>query len=89
MHKVALTADISKMYRAVELTPSDKDCHQFVWRKEPDQPLRDYRMTRATFGVAATCLQLTCASKEMLQSCLKNTLWLQGWHKILFTWTMH
>ena len=54
-HKVALTADISKMYRAVELTPSDKDYHRFVWRKEPDQPLRDYRMTRATFGVAASC----------------------------------
>ena len=27
LHHVALTADVSKMYRAVELTPTDRDLH--------------------------------------------------------------
>jgi hypothetical protein len=31
---IALTADISKMYRAVELTKSDRDLHRFVWRSD-------------------------------------------------------
>ena len=29
-HRIALTADISKTYRAVELTESDRDFHRFV-----------------------------------------------------------
>ena len=32
-HRIALTADVSKMYRAIELAPSDRDLHRFVWRK--------------------------------------------------------
>ena len=31
LHPVALTADISKMYRAVELAQTDRDLHRFVW----------------------------------------------------------
>ncbi len=34
-HRIALTADVSKMYRAVELTETDRDFHRFVWRSEP------------------------------------------------------
>lgn len=30
-HEIAVTADVSKMYRAVELAPSDRDLHRFVW----------------------------------------------------------
>ena len=33
LHRVALTVDISKMYRAVELIPDDCDLHRFVWRR--------------------------------------------------------
>ena len=29
-HAVAITADISKMYRAIELVPSDKDYYRFL-----------------------------------------------------------
>ena len=31
-YRIALTADISKMYRAVELIPNDRDFYRFVWR---------------------------------------------------------
>ena len=48
-YPVALNADISKMYRAVELTPADRDLHRFLWRASPEQPIRTYRMTRVTF----------------------------------------
>ncbi len=52
-YKVAISADISKMYRAVELDPSDRDLHRFVWRPDQNSQLTDYRMTRITFSVSA------------------------------------
>ena len=52
--KIAVSSDISKMYRAVELSPSDRELHRFVWRRDSSTPLSDYRMTRITFGVAAS-----------------------------------
>ena len=54
LHRVALTADVSKMYRAIALVQSDRDLHRFVWRSSPQDPLKDYRMTRVTFGVSAS-----------------------------------
>ena len=82
-YPVALNADISKMYREIKLCKPDKDLHRFVWRPTPEDPLRDYRMTRVTFGVSASphlavkTLQRTAkdhgldypeASKHILQS---------------------
>ena len=53
-HPVALNADISKMYREVQLSSPDRDLHRFIWRESPESELRDYRMTRVTFGVSAS-----------------------------------
>ena len=53
-HRIALIADVSRMYRAVCLTEADKDLHRFVWRSSPNEPLKDYRMTCVTFGVSAS-----------------------------------
>ena len=63
-YRVALTTDVSKMYRCVELVPSDRDLHRFVWRSDPAQPLQDYRMTRLTFGVSASCFAANMAVKQ-------------------------
>ena len=53
-HRIALIADVSRMYRAIELISEDKDLHRFVWRSSPEEVLKDYRMTRITFGVSAS-----------------------------------
>ena len=63
-HRVAITADVSKMYRAIELVPSDRDLHRFVWRKIVKDPFCDYRMTRLTFGVSASSFAANMAVKE-------------------------
>ena len=52
------------MYRAIELTKSDRDLHQFVWRKNPKDPLLDYRMTRVTFGVSASSFAANMSVKQ-------------------------
>ena len=63
-HRIALTTDVSKMYCAVELTPPDRDLHRFVWRRSVDEPLRDYRMTRVTFGVSASSFAANMSMKQ-------------------------
>ena len=63
-HRIALTADVSKMYRAIELTQSDKDLHRFVWRCNPEEPPQDYRMTRVTFGVSASSYAANMSIKQ-------------------------
>ena len=54
LHSIGLTTDVSRMYRMVLLEVSDKELHRFVWRRDSAEPLRDYRMTQVTFGVAAS-----------------------------------
>lgn len=63
-HRIALTADVSKMYRPVELTSADRDLHRFVWRSNSKEVLKDYRMTRVTFGVSASSFAANMAMKQ-------------------------
>ena len=53
-YPVAVTADISKMYRAVELAREARDVHRFLWRPSMQHPVQEYRMTRVTFGISAS-----------------------------------
>ena len=64
LHHVALTADVSKMYRAIELVPSDRDLHRFVWRRTSEEPLQDYCMTRVTFGVSTSSFAANMSLKQ-------------------------
>ena len=64
LHRIALTTDISRIYRAIALTQSDRDLHRFVWRKDPSKSLIDYRMTRVTFGVSASSFVANICVKQ-------------------------
>ena len=64
LHCIALTADVSKMYRAMELVKADRDLHHFVWWSKQDEPLMDYRMTRVTFGVSASSFAANMSVKQ-------------------------
>ena len=64
LHKVAITTDVSKMYRAVELNKSDRDLHRFIWRSDPSDVIQDYRMTRVTFGVFASSFLANMCVKQ-------------------------
>ena len=42
------------MYRAVELHPEDQHLHRFLWRPTPKDRIKEYQMSRMTFGVASS-----------------------------------
>ena len=50
LHQVALMADIEKMFRQINLDPEDRNYQRIVWRENPNEPLRDYRITTVSFG---------------------------------------
>lgn len=50
-HKVAFTADIEKMYLHVKLAENDQRFQKILWRKNENEPLREYCLTTVTFGV--------------------------------------
>ena len=50
---MALSGDIAKMYREVELDAADRHLHRFLlWKPTPEDQISEYEMTRVTFGVA-------------------------------------
>lgn len=62
LHRVAMSADISKMFREISLQKEDRDLHRFLVRD--NEEWREYRMTRLTFGVTSSPF---LATKTLLQ----------------------
>ncbi len=52
-HNIAVTADISKMFREILLNLEERDWHRFLVRTE-DGFIKDARMKRLTFGVKSS-----------------------------------
>ncbi|GFQ67374.1 uncharacterized protein TNCT_718081 [Trichonephila clavata] len=65
MHKIAITADIEKMYR--QITLHDSDFQRIVWRNSPFEPIQDFRLTRVAYGTAsAPYLAIKCLQQLAL-----------------------
>ena len=52
--KVAMSADVAKMYRHVELHKCDRDFHRILRRFSGKKEIETFRMTRVTYGVASS-----------------------------------
>ena len=63
-YRVAIIGDVSKIYRAVQLHEKDRDLHRFLWRANTTRPIKDYRMTRVTFGVASSAFVAVQALRQ-------------------------
>ncbi|GFQ79177.1 uncharacterized protein TNCT_189691 [Trichonephila clavata] len=65
MHKIAITADIEKIYR--QITLHDSDFQRIVWRNSPFEPIQDFRLTRIANGTAsAPYLAIKCLQQLAL-----------------------
>ena len=53
-YAVAITGDITKMYREVLLHPLDRALHRYIWRQNSGEDWAEYQMKRVTFGVTAS-----------------------------------
>ena len=53
-YKVALSADIEKMYSQVGLKEDHRDFHRLLWRNTSQDPLKHLRLTRIIYGVSCS-----------------------------------
>lgn len=51
--KIALCADIAKMYRQIRVPKDQQDYQRILWRDSAKQPIREYRLTTQTYGMKA------------------------------------
>lgn len=51
-HRVAMAADIEKMYRQILVDQKDAEFQRIVWRESPYQPILDYRLETVTYGTS-------------------------------------
>lgn len=60
-HQYVVTADVEKMFRQVRVTDEDWDLQRILWRPDPREPLRTYRLTTVTYGTTpASFLATQC-----------------------------
>ena len=64
MHAIAVSADISKMFREIVLQSSERDYHRFIQRNSNGE-LTDWRMKRLTFGVASSPFVATQVLRQL------------------------
>nr|XP_053607443.1 uncharacterized protein LOC128673547 [Plodia interpunctella]XP_053607444.1 uncharacterized protein LOC128673547 [Plodia interpunctella] len=53
-HKYVISGDIEKMYRAIDVNPSQRSLQQIIFRSDPSQPLKTYTLNTVTYGVASS-----------------------------------
>ena len=81
--RVAISGDVSKRYRAIDLSPEDRNYHRFVWRADKSSPVQDFRVKRVTFGVTASPLDV-CSRHH---SCLAmSIIWCSTMSMNPFMW---
>ncbi|CAG7710012.1 unnamed protein product [Allacma fusca] len=65
VHLIALKADIEKMYRQVLVCPDDRDFQRILWREQPDQPVKIFRLKTVTYGTASAPYQAIRCLKQL------------------------
>ncbi|XP_062700371.1 uncharacterized protein LOC134284887 [Aedes albopictus] len=65
MHRIALIADIEKMYRQIRIHPSDYPLQRILWRSSSSEPLRTFELVTVTYGTASAPFLATRCLKEL------------------------
>ena len=51
-YKIALSADVEKMFRQIGIEQFDQPYQSILWRFNKDEPVQTYRLTTVTYGLA-------------------------------------
>lgn len=63
-HRVALVADIAKMYRMIWVNKKHQDLQRILWRFSSEDPVEEYTLLKLTYGTApASFLAVRCLNE--------------------------
>lgn len=49
-HAIVISADIEKMYRQVQIQPTQRPLQTILWRRDPSLPIQKYELNTVTYG---------------------------------------
>ncbi|XP_062553189.1 uncharacterized protein LOC134218269 [Armigeres subalbatus] len=59
LHQIVFSADITKMYRQINVHPDDTHKQRIYWRENPNDPLKILELLTVTYGTASAPFQAT------------------------------
>jgi len=63
-HRYAFSVDIKKMYRQVLIHKEDRDYQRIMWRSDPNNEIKIYKLCTVTYGLApAGFLAVSCVNR--------------------------
>ncbi|UYV73053.1 hypothetical protein LAZ67_10001676 [Cordylochernes scorpioides] len=65
IHPVAINADIAKMYRQIRISQEDSEFQRIVWRNNPHDKIKDYRLETVTYGTSCAPFLATRIIKQL------------------------
>lgn len=65
LHRIAITSDIEKMYRQVEVCHDDANFQRIVWRNDKNMALKHYKLVTVTYGTSSAPFQATRCLREL------------------------
>ncbi|XP_054723428.1 uncharacterized protein LOC129233424 [Uloborus diversus] len=64
-HNIAITSDLQKMYRQIEIHDADRDFQKILWRDDSTKPISTYRLCTVTYGTASARYIATRVLKQL------------------------
>ena len=60
-----MTADIEKIYRQINVHPSQQNLQLVLWRERPEEPVKTYKLLTITYGQASAPYLATPVLKQL------------------------
>ena len=64
-HTFVMITDIEKMYRQINIHPTQQNLQLILWRDTPDNPVKTYKLSTVTYGTASAPYLATRTLKQL------------------------
>ncbi|GBL81035.1 hypothetical protein AVEN_83114-1 [Araneus ventricosus] len=64
-HNIAVTSDLQKMYRQINIENEDRNFQKILLRDNPSSPIKTYRLCTITYGTASASYLATRVLKQL------------------------
>lgn len=71
-YNYVVSADVSKMYCQISVSPDQRKYQRILWRQDPSEELSMYEMTRVVFGMASSPFLATRCIKQLALDCRES-----------------
>lgn len=67
-HRYVFTVDIKKMYRQFWINSDQRDYHRILWREDPAQPIKTFRLKTVTYYVITASYLATAYLRKLAEN---------------------